>query len=54
MSLLWIPYIIFQNTDGDEAVSVDSTGTVMSITRQGNFVRSGPEIVDEVDFSKEF
>ena len=49
MSLLWIPYIIFRNTDSDEAVAVDSTRTVISITRQGDFVRSGPEIADEVN-----
>ena len=48
VSLLWIPYIIFRNTDSDEAVAVDSTRTVISITRQGDFVRSGPEIADEV------
>ena len=48
MSLLWIPYIIFRNTDSDEAVTVDSTRTLISITRQGDFVRSGPEIADEV------
>ena len=49
VSLLWIPYIIFRNTDSDEAVAVDSTRTVISITRQGDFVRSGPEIADEVE-----
>ena len=49
VSLLWIPYIIFRNTDSDEAVAVDSTRTVISITRQGDFVRSGPEIADEVN-----
>ena len=52
MSLLWIPYIIFRNTDSDEAVAVDSTRTVISITRQGNFVRSGPEIADEVNIMR--
>ena len=45
---LWIPYIIFSNTDNDDAVKIDSTETDVSITRQGNFTRSGPEIVDEV------
>ena len=52
MSLLWIPYIIFRNTDSDEAVAVDSTRTVISITRQGDFVRSGPEIADEVNIMR--
>ena len=46
---LWIPYIIFKNTDTDEAVMVDeSIRTLVSVTRQGSFVRSGPEVADEV------
>ena len=48
MSSLWIPYIIFRNTDNDEAVDIDATRTVVSIKRQGSFVRSGPEFTDEV------
>ena len=48
MSSLWIPYIIFRNTDNDEAVDIDATRTVVSIKRQGSFVRSGPEFADEV------
>ena len=50
---LWIPYIIFRNTDSDEAVTV--TGdirTLVSVTRKGNFSRSGPEVADEGTFSK--
>ena len=49
IGMLWIPYIIFRNTDSDEAVTV--TGdirTLVSVTRQGDFVRSGPEVADEV------
>ena len=49
---LWIPYIIFKNTDDDEAVKVDSDNsdimTDISVTREGSFTRSGPEVVDEV------
>ena len=49
MNFLWIPYIIFENTDNDEAVTVDGdTRTLMSVTRQGGFTRSGPEVADEV------
>ena len=49
MNFLWIPYIIFKNTDNDEAVTVDGdTRTLMSVTRQGGFTRSGPEVADEV------
>ena len=49
MSSLGIPYIIFRNTDNDEAVDIDATRTVVSIKRQGSFVRSGPEFADEVN-----
>ena len=49
---LWIPYIIFKNTDDDEAVKVDSDNsdimTDISVTREGSFTRSGPDVVDEV------
>lgn len=46
---IWIPYIIFQNTDNDEAVTVDEdTRSLISVTKQGNFFLSGPEEVDEV------
>ena len=54
--MIWIPYIIFQNTDDDEAVKVDAQtedGTMrtkVSIKRENNFTRSGPEIADEVVF----
>ena len=58
--MIWIPYIIFQNTDDDEAVKVDAQtedGTMrtkVSIKREHNFTRSGPEIADEVEsFSKQ-
>ena len=47
--MLWVPYIIFRNTDSDEAVTVNGdTMTLVSVTRQGDFVRSGPEVADEV------
>ena len=54
--MIWIPYIIFQNTDDDEAVKVDAQtedGTMrtkVSVKRENNFTRSGPEIADEVIF----
>ena len=41
--------MIFRNTDGDEAVKVDDDQmTLVAVTRQGHFVRSGPEVADEV------
>ena len=54
--MIWIPYIIFQNTDDDEAVKVDAQtedGTMrtkVSVKRENNFTRSGPEVADEVIF----
>ena len=47
--MLWIPYIIFKNTDSDEAVTLDGElRTLVAVTREGGFVRSGPEVTDEV------
>ena len=44
--------MIFRNTDGDEAVKVDDDQmTLVAVTRQGDFVRSGPEVADEVTHS---
>ena len=48
MSSIWIPYIIFRNTDKDDAVDIENIRAVVSIKRQGNFVRSGLDIADEV------
>ena len=48
MSSIWIPYIIFRNTDRDDAVDIKNTRAVVSIKRQGNFVRSGLDVADEV------
>ena len=51
---MWIPYIIFQNTDDDEAIKVDALTedgnirTKVSVKRQSNFVRSELEMADEV------
>ena len=48
VTMLWIPYIIFRNTDSDEAVSLDGElRTLVAVTREGEFVRSGPEEADE-------
>ena len=44
--------MIFRNTDADEAVKVDDdTMTLVSVTREGDFVRSGPQLADEVKTS---
>ena len=55
ISSLWIPYIIFKNTDDDEAVKIDAQTedgnirTKVSIKREQGFSRSGPEVADEVN-----
>ena len=47
--MLWIPYIIFKNTDKDEAMKVDGDiMTLVSVTRLGGFVRSDLDQADEV------
>ena len=41
MSELWIPYIIFDNTDAKDAVKLSAeVYTTMVVTREGNFTRS--------------
>ena len=55
--MIWVPYIIFQNTDDDEAVKVDAQtedGTMrtkVSVKRESNFTRSRPMVADEVLFT---
>ena len=59
---LWIPYIIFENTDDDEAVKLDAITvdgnirTLVSVYRSEGvtFTRSGPEVSDEVVNSQRF
>ena len=52
--MMWIPYIIFHNTDDDEAVKIDALTedgkmrTKVSVKRENDFTRSGPEVADEV------
>ena len=40
-------YIIFENTDTDEAVTLE-TATLVSVKKEGKFTRSSPEVTDEV------
>ena len=53
--MIWVPYIIFQNTDDDEAVKVDAMTedgnirTKVSVKREQNFIRSGLDVADEVE-----
>ena len=45
---VWIPHIIFKNTDTNEAITLE-TKTEVSVTKEGNFTKSGPEVADEVE-----
>ena len=45
---VWIPHIIFKNTDTNEAITLE-TKTKVSVTKEGNFTKSGPEVADEVE-----
>ena len=45
---LWIPYIIFENTDNDEAVTIQGVRNIVFVSREGNFFRSGLDSADEI------
>ena len=45
---MWIPYIIFKNTDNNDGMTLE-TKTEVSVTKEGNFTKSGPEVSDEVN-----
>ena len=45
---MWIPHIIFKNTDTNEAITLE-TKTKVSVTKEGNFTKSGSEVTDEVE-----
>ena len=45
---MWIPYIIFKNTDNNDGMTLE-TKTEVSVTKEGNFTASGPEVADEVN-----
>ena len=46
---LWIPFIIFRNTDDDEAVTIGNVKSEASIKRESQFQRSPDEIADEME-----
>ena len=47
---LWIPYVVYDNTDMKEAVQLMyGLETTMTVTREGPYTSSGLEILDEVD-----
>ena len=50
INTLWLPYVIYANTDMKEAVQLENgLKTTIVVNRQGNFTRSGPEDMDEIE-----
>jgi hypothetical protein len=48
ISMLWLPYMIYDNTDMKEAVQLaDDLKTTVVISREGSFTRSNTDHVDE-------
>ena len=54
ISQLWLPYVVYANTDMKDAVQLglDGVKTTIVITKEGNFTRSGVDILDETDIFK--
>ena len=47
---LWLPYVIYDNTDMKEVVQLDDgTKTTVTVSREGGFTRSGLEVADEIE-----
>ena len=47
---LWLPYVIYANTDMQEAVQLmQDLDTTIVVTREGNFRRSAASVVDEIE-----
>ena len=54
-SQLWLPLVIYDNTDQKEMTRLGSTwewNTQVNVIRDGNFTRSGLEVVDEAEIFK--
>ena len=56
MSQLWTPYVMYTNTDDNEAIQVThkfkDIKTSMTVTREGDFTRSLIVVVDEIEVFK--
>ena len=47
---LWLPYVIYANTDMKEAVQLEyGLNTAIVVTREGNFTRSDVDVIDETE-----
>ena len=50
---LWLPYAIFDNTDDKEAVQLlEWVKTTLVVSREGEYSRSGPTSIDEIEMFK--
>jgi hypothetical protein len=54
---LWLPLVIYDNTDQKEVTRLGEYGngewnTPISVIREGSFTRSGLEVVDEIEIFK--
>ena len=47
-----MPYVIYKNTDNNEAITVGDTKTTVAITREGGFSRSTMDIVERLKYSR--
>ena len=56
MNSLWTPFVIYTNTDNNDATKVNhkfrETKTTMAVMREGNFTKSSIETVDEIEIFK--
>ena len=59
MFALWLPIVIYENTDQEETTRLGEHGngewkTRVVVNRQGNFTRSKLDVVDEIEIFKGF
>ena len=49
LSQIWIPFIIFKNTDLNEVITLDVFDSTVYVNREGDFTRADISSVDEVE-----
>ena len=53
ISSLWLPYVIYDNTDMKEAVQLEyGVKTTIVISKEGDFTRSDVDVLDEIEIFK--
>ena len=45
---LWIPFVVFGNTENNDATKGDDD-TEVTITREGDFIMSSPNVIEEIN-----